>query len=69
MVKIPTILCTYPVVVRDTDDITLRQAREVPHCGLQHRARVTDVQEVDRLRLELHEGALVFIYKKKNGKN
>lgn len=49
---------THPIVVGEADDVTLREAGEVPHRRLQHRTRVADVQEVDRLRLELDEGAL-----------
>lgn len=59
----PTPTALYPVVVRDADDVTLRKAREVPHRRLQHRARVADVQKIDRLRLELHKRALFYLFK------
>lgn len=49
----------YPIVVRKTDDVALGEAGEVPHRRLQHRAGVADLQEVNRLGLELDESALV----------
>lgn len=49
----------YPIIVGKTDDVALCEAGEVPHRRLQHRSGVADLQEVDRLRLELDERALV----------